>query len=451
MSNSETPNHAAGQDNESQEESASEHDIRPHPSDRRVLPRSMIRHSTKPELDRKTGGSQSGNSSESTNKSQKSSKKVEAFVETIDKKIALAEKQIAKIQKKKEILLTEYLQKHERAGITTSTNVNEQFYKTYTTKNLKYTQASERLKTKIENLQNEKTKVLATGSVGQLDYLKEVSYQKLNEGALSFRNRLVNAMSNKNDDLVISKDDSLTRHGRSPVETIDDVKGVTTEKLKTHINTMFRTHSLRSSESDSINHPITPNNPVGSNQNLAVGTSLTPGVEIESRIFNENMHKTLIVLTEMVERIDERIELIEHRLALAENVDARMEEALDRQMEKIDAKLQYPIQQNYKTNEILTEMSKSIESLDERLILVERDLKDPNRTLVGDEASRGKIAFAKLANVVIQIISSIVMLVSSFADVIIDLDKRVKLVLLFAFVSYALARTFEPIFQTIFT
>ena len=107
-------------------------------------------------------------------------------------------------------------------------------------------------------------------------------------------------------------------------------------------------------------------------------------------------------------------------------------------------KLNLPITECYKQAEIVAEINIAVDSIDKRLSKVENlitnlAVKDNNQ-----ELSPAQLVLTKLANVLVQIISIIVMLVSSFADVIIGLDKNLKLFIIISFLLYMLLGLLKP-------
>ena len=92
-----------------------------------------------------------------------------------------------------------------------------------------------------------------------------------------------------------------------------------------------------------------------------------------------------------------------------------------------------------------------IDSFDFRLAKIEKAIDSlSQRDRSSDDNQQNQIVLAKFANVVVQIISVIVMMVSSFADVIINLDSRAKLVLIVLFLMHLLFESFKPIYSAFF-
>ena len=65
------------------------------------------------------------------------------------------------------------------------------------------------------------------------------------------------------------------------------------------------------------------------------------------------------------------------------------------------------------------------------------------------DASSGQKIVVKLANVFVQIATTLVMVISSFADVIIKLNSNIKLGLLIMLIIYMFLMTIKPIFDAL--
>ena len=87
-------------------------------------------------------------------------------------------------------ILTDYLQKIEKTTLSESQILESALYKNYNEKNLKYKQDLERAAKKLKSYEAKRDEIASSGKVSPSNYIKDLSFQKLTDGANDFRNKM---------------------------------------------------------------------------------------------------------------------------------------------------------------------------------------------------------------------------------------------------------------------
>jgi len=367
--------------------------------------------------------------------SRSNEKRVEFVLDKYNKKIEDLQNAMQKIEVKKSAILTDYLQKIEKTTLSESQILESALYKNYNEKNLKYKQDLERAAKKLKSYEAKRNEIASSGKVSQSNYIKDLSFQKLTDGANDFRNKM-----NK----LIYKEESSAANGQKDEQpkadlNNDENKRSTFENLKCQIDTLFNTNSSDSEKSKNL----TPTREK-MNSNDALDKMKNKNNSLDLAQNNIVMGKTFKMITDIVENMDTRVKSIDEQLIQMDAIDSKIESRIEDYDKNIEVKLNLPITECYKQAEIIAEINIAVDSIDKRLSKVENlitnlAVKDNNQ-----ELSPAQLVLTKLANVLVQIISIIVMLVSSFADVIIGLDKNLKLFIIISFLLYMLLGLLKP-------
>jgi len=367
--------------------------------------------------------------------SRSNEKRVEFVLDKYNKKIEDLQNAMQKIEVKKSAILTDYLQKIEKTTLSESQILESALYKNYNEKNLKYKQDLERAAKKLKSYEAKRNEIASSGKVSQSNYIKDLSFQKLTDGANDFKIKVSK---------LIYKEESSAAGGQKDEQPKVDLnneenKRSTFENLKCQIDTLFNTNS---SDSDKSKNLTPTREKMNSNDALDKMKNKNNSLDLAQN--NIVMGKTFKMITDIVENMDTRVKSIDEQLIQMDAIDSRIESRIEDYDKNIEVKLNLPITECYKQAEIVAEINIAVDSIDKRLSKVENlitnlAVKDNNQ-----ELSPAQLVLTKLANVLVQIISIIVMLVSSFADVIIGLDKNLKLFIIISFLLYMLLGLLKP-------
>jgi len=367
--------------------------------------------------------------------SRSNEKRVEFVLDKYNKKIEDLQNAMQKIEVKKSAILTDYLQKIEKTTLSESQILESALYKNYNEKNLKYKQDLERAAKKLKSYEAKRNEIASSGKVSPSNYIKDLSFQKLTDGANDFRNKM-----NK----LIYREESSGAGGQKDEQpkvdlNNDENKRSTFENLKCQIDTLFNTNS---SDSDKSKNLTPTREKMNSNDTLDKMKNKNNSLDLAQN--NIVMGKTFKMITDIVENMDTRVKTIDEQLIHMDEIESKIESRIEDYDKNIEVKLNLPITECYKQAEIVAEINIAVDSIDKRLSKVENlitnlAVKDNNQ-----ELSPAQLVLTKLANVLVQIISIIVMLVSSFADVIIGLDKNLKLFIIISFLLYMLLGLLKP-------
>jgi len=367
--------------------------------------------------------------------SRSNEKRVEFVLDKYNKKIEDLQNAMQKIEVKKSAILTDYLQKIEKTTLSESQILESALYKNYNEKNLKYKQDLERAAKKLKSYEAKRDEIASSGKVSPSNYIKDLSFQKLTDGANDFRNKM-----NK----LIYREESSGAGGQKDEQpkvdlNNDENKRSTFENLKCQIDTLFNTNS---SDSDKSKNLTPTREKMNSNDTLDKMKNKNNSLDLAQN--NIVMGKTFKMITDIVENMDTRVKTIDEQLIHMDEIESKIESRIEDYDKNIEVKLNLPITECYKQAEIVAEINIAVDSIDKRLSKVENlitnlAVKDNNQ-----ELSPAQLVLTKLANVLVQIISIIVMLVSSFADVIIGLDKNLKLFIIISFLLYMLLGLLKP-------
>jgi len=375
-------------------------------------------------------------------KERKNSKKLETVQSNLNSRIDSLIDTRNKIEKKKEIVLTTYLGQCEGES---SESKHSSAFKTFQTKNNRYKLELEKVDKKLKRLESEKAKIEVSG-VTPIDYLQNVSLQKLSDGAQNFRNKLQDLITTKEEPFIKEEIPNTPNDGKSIHNGQN--KDLSLERLRNRIQALF------GSTENSSDSEIAGKNSIGRGVHFEKDNSLERDRKSPSDVINNSnvtktaMFNTFALVADMVDSMNNRLKPLEEKFdaEIMNDRDLMIEKRMDEYEQRIQMEMKNAISENYRLADMINEINTMVEGYDKRLTKIENLLASVIVKGNNQETSPGQMVLTKLANVVVQIISIVVMLVSSFADVIIDLNKNLKLAMMITFLGYLLFRMLYPIF-----
>jgi len=309
--------------------------------------------------------------------SRSNEKRVEFVLDKYNKKIEDLQNAMQKIEVKKSAILTDYLQKIEKTTLSESQILESALYKNYNEKNLKYKQDLERAAKKLKSYEAKRNEIASSGKVSPSNYIKDLSFQKLTDGANDFRNKM-----NK----LIYREESSGAGGQKDEQpkvdlNNDENKRSTFENLKCQIDTLFNTNS---SDSDKSKNLTPTREKMNSNDTLDKMKNKNNSLDLAQN--NIVMGKTFKMITDIVENMDTRVKTIDEQLIHMDEIESKIESRIEDYDKNIEVKLNLPITECYKQAEIVAEINIAVDSIDKRLSKVENlitnlAVKDNNQEL----------------------------------------------------------------------
>jgi len=294
-------------------------------------------------------------------------------------------------------------------------------FDSYNSKNKEFMLKINRCESKKRKLEREREKIAASGKVSNISYWVEKGSEKIA--------KLVDFKLDQGDDSV---ELVSTPKISSPCK---DNSIISLNELKTHVTSTFKCSSLQSNESDSLQR----------NHNLGNSLESGKGVAVE----HSDVGGTLLMILNYLETYSEKIDRLEKDIIRRDKeINSKIESTLE-EYKSFVINTVYESEKEIYTNSDQA-LSRLSDSLELRLTKIESMLESLNDDKTRVVNSSGQQVCVKLANILVTVLTTLVMVISSFADAVIRLNANVKLAMLFVLLLYISTKTVWPIFFELF-